>query len=129
MMSDMGFGLWMTGVGMGTVFLLLAVLWAVLKGIGALDRLPRRGPGTAVRAEGALVSAEAPADADSDADQVALTEQEQAAIVVAVLAHARMRRLQGSPEARSYSPGSHLFASRWVTAGRNYQPLPTRRER
>jgi hypothetical protein len=50
-----------------------------------------------------------------------------AAITVAVLDHAEARRLQAAPAMRSYWPGSLLFASRWVSAGRTRQAQSWRR--
>ncbi len=44
-----------------------------------------------------------------------------AAVTVAVLRHAETRRRQAAPAMRSYWPGSLLFASRWVAAGRMRQ--------
>jgi hypothetical protein len=50
-----------------------------------------------------------------------------AAITVAVIDHAEARRLQAAPAMRSYWPGSLLFASRWVSAGRTRQGQSWRR--
>jgi hypothetical protein len=43
------------------------------------------------------------------------------AITVAVLTHRSVQRKQAAPAMRSYWPGSILFASRWVAAGRHQQ--------
>jgi sodium pump decarboxylase gamma subunit len=52
-----------------------------------------------------------------------------AAITVAILRHEETRRLQAAPAMRSYWPGSLLFASRWVAAGRTRQAQTWRRRR
>jgi hypothetical protein len=43
------------------------------------------------------------------------------AIGIAVLAHRSVLRKQAAPAMRSFWPGSILFASRWVAAGRHRQ--------
>jgi glutaconyl-CoA/methylmalonyl-CoA decarboxylase subunit delta len=52
-----------------------------------------------------------------------------AAITVAITRHEEARRLQAAPAMRSYWPGSLLFASRWVAAGRTRQGQSWRRSR
>lgn len=135
-MNDIAFGLQITAWGMGLVFGLLALLWGLLALAGALEaRLTaRRAPA-------------APAPADEPALLVAVGEpgapgllvrgpgaselppEAAAAIAAAVLAHIANRRGQAAPEMRSYWPGSQLFASRWVAAGRTRQTRGYRRER
>jgi hypothetical protein len=44
-----------------------------------------------------------------------------AAILVATMKHKLTLRRQAAPVMRSYWPGSQLFASRWVAAGRGRQ--------
>jgi hypothetical protein len=44
-----------------------------------------------------------------------------AAIMVATLAHRAVSRREAAPAMRSYWPGSLLYASRWVGAGRSRQ--------
>jgi hypothetical protein len=44
-----------------------------------------------------------------------------AAIIVAALTHRALRRREAAPAMRSYWPGSLLYASRWVGAGRARQ--------
>ncbi len=51
------------------------------------------------------------------------------AITIAILRHEETRRLQAAPAMRSYWPGSLLFASRWVAAGRTRQGQSWRRRR
>lgn len=114
-MENLEFGLWMTAMGMGTVFLLLIVLMLVLQLMGRLDRRP------APTSEPAEAE---PAALGTDTAPGGLTEDEVAAIAIAVVTHARIRRAQAAPEARAYEPGSHLFASRWVGIGRGFQQQP-----
>lgn len=116
-MDNLAFGLWMTAIGMGTVFGLLLLLMLVLRFIGWLDtRGDRQVELSAGEPDGepdAIVSA--PDD---------LTEEEIAAIALAVVTHARVRRQQAAPAMRAHEPGSHLFANRWVGIGRGYQQQP-----
>jgi glutaconyl-CoA/methylmalonyl-CoA decarboxylase subunit delta len=51
-----------------------------------------------------------------------------AAIAVAVARHAEHHRRQAAPAMRSYWPGSLLFASRWLSAGRTRQAQSWRRK-
>lgn len=118
-MSEIGFGLWMTVVGMGIVFAMLAVLMLLLKGVGWLDaRADRAAP----RVQPEPVRRDEPADEPTKPGE--LTDELIAAITVAVLAHTRVRRGQAAPLTRQAAPGSHLFASRWVAAGRTRQNNP-----
>ncbi len=149
-MDDLLFGLQVTVLGMGIVFGLLAVLWLLLTLVLRLEQRGRR-PGGAIAAEaaasapapapGPAPTPDAPADAsrdrppestapesgpaapgvrlvgappDLDADLVA-------AIGVVVLRHVETRRRQAAPAMRANWPGSLLFASRWVAAGRARQ--------
>jgi hypothetical protein len=50
-----------------------------------------------------------------------------AAITVAVVTHRATRRREAAPAMRSYWPGSLLYASRWVAAGRARQNYGWRR--
>ena len=107
-MSDLIWGLRMTGLGMGLVFALLATLWGLLALVQRLDRAP------AEPMAGAAVAAHEPAAAGLDKDLVA-------AIAVATLAHRALLRREAAPVMRSYWPGSLLYASRWIAAGRTRQ--------
>ena len=116
-MENLGFGLWMTAMGMGTVFALLLLLMLVLRGIGWADqRATRRRTGS--------VTTRADVDAEPNASPDGLTPDEIAAITIAVITHARVRRGQAAPAMRQVQPGSQLFASRWVAIGRSYQNQP-----
>jgi Na+-transporting methylmalonyl-CoA/oxaloacetate decarboxylase gamma subunit len=99
-------GLELTVVGMGLVFLLLVLLWAVLT---LLLRLDRPAPAAGVpRVAGRARRASVPAPL--------LT-----AISVAVVVHRDVRRKEAAPSMRTYWPGSLLYASRWVAGGRHVQ--------
>lgn len=140
-MKDLGWGLSMTLYGMGTVFLLLIVLMLILLAIGFLDsrsmkkKQNRQEQSAAVEAQtGAAVADEAaeaeaiePADLGIEILHDGLTRDQVAAITVAVMIHARVRRAQAAPAMRTYEPGSHLYASRWVTSGRGQQNTSWRR--
>lgn len=123
-LEDLQWGLMMMVVGMGTVFALLALLMAVLMGIGRLDRKrPHLPPPPAHEA--------APAEATPTVHIVAdgLDEDQVAAITVAVMTHAEHRRRLAAPETRAHAPGSQLFASRWLAVGRGRESSPFPRER
>ena len=53
-----------------------------------------------------------------------LDENQVAAITVAVMQHAEIRRRSAGPETRAHAPGSQLFASRWLSVGRGNQTNP-----
>lgn len=124
-MENLAFGLSMTLYGMATVFGLLLLLMLALKLIGWADRR-----GTARR------DSRRPAGEFTDQlhEPVAPTPPDDlspellAAITIAVITHARVRRGQAAPAMRRFEPGSQLFASRWVAVGRSYQNQPWRRE-
>ena len=115
-MNDLVFGLEITAAGMGLVFGLLAVLWALLTLLLRLDSGAE--PADEAAAEPAtepatrMVQIMSPAGLDADT---------LAAITIAVLTHAAVRRKQAAPTMRSYRPGSLLYASRWVASGRARQ--------
>ncbi|MFZ1410822.1 MAG: OadG family protein [Micropruina sp.] len=113
-MDNIGFGLWMTLMGMGTVFLLLVLLMLTLYAIGRLDQRGKRTSPTPRH----NVSEPEPTAPDE------LTPELIAAISIAVITHARVRRGQAAPAMRQVQPGSQLFASRWVSVGRSYQNQP-----
>ncbi|MGV1004725.1 MAG: OadG family transporter subunit [Candidatus Nanopelagicales bacterium] len=119
-MSDLGFGLWITALGMGSVFLLLALLMLLLRAIGWWDQRAQRQPS----APDARPPVIAPVAGDWP---TGLGDEEVAAICIAVITHARNRRLQAAPETRSAVPGTQLFASRWVGVGRGQQNRQWRR--
>ena len=124
MNADLQFGLQLTVVGMGTVFLLLAVLMGVLTLIGRLDLPAGEETASPPLPDPAPASPPVPArppvlqvlsgGQDLDADTLA-------AIAVAVITHREVRRQQAAPVMRTHQPGSLQHASRWVTLGRALQ--------
>ncbi|WP_322512053.1 OadG family protein [Chloroflexus sp.] len=117
-MENLGFGLTMTVLGMGLVFIVLALIWGMLN---LLTRFDRPEP---TAADEATPAPEAVLMADGQ-----LTPDEVAAIAVAVAVHAAALRREAAPAVRSYWPGSLLFASRWVAAGRTRQNQSWQRRR
>lgn len=103
-------GLNITVLGMGLVFLLLALLWVLLTLLLRLDRQPPHAPEPSV----------APGCPEARRP-VKLAPELLSAILVAVFTHQAVLRKQAAPAMRSYWPGSILFASRWVAAGRHQQ--------
>lgn len=135
-MDNLAFGLQVTVVGMGIVFGMLAVLWLLLTLVLRFEQrgqalAPAAAPteGVAGAAAPGMPRAPAPdATAPAPAGPVRLVGAPAdldprlvAAVGVAVLRHADARRRQAAPAMRSYWPGSLLFASRWVAAGRMRQ--------
>ncbi len=100
----------LTVLGMGLVFLLLVVLWGLLVLMLRADRVPleRAGGDT----QGVLSRRKGAAR---------IAPELVTAITVAVLTHRSVQRKQAAPAMRSFWPGSILFASRWVAAGRHQQ--------
>ena len=112
-MDNLIWGLQITGLGMGLVFGLLALLWGLLTIVLRLDQ-PAAPPTTAPEAA-ATVARTVPASVQGlDAELIA-------AIVVATHLHRAVRRQEAAPVMRSYWPGSQLYASRWLGAGRARQ--------
>ncbi|MFT3887605.1 MAG: OadG family transporter subunit [Arachnia sp.] len=120
-MENLGWGLMMMLVGMGAVFALLLALMLVLILIGRLDRRP------ALPAAQPYDELPEPAAPTVRILAEGLTDDQVAAIAVAVMTHAEHRRRQAAPETRAFAPGSQLFASRWVAAGRSRLSTPIRR--
>jgi sodium pump decarboxylase gamma subunit len=123
-MDNIAFGLWMTVMGMGTVFLLLVLLMLMLRGIGWLDQRGKRTPPTPSHTAPAEPAAGEGFAEPEPASPGGLTPELIAAISIAVITHARVRRGQAAPAMRQVQPGSQLFASRWVSVGRSYQNQP-----
>lgn len=116
-MGNMAFGLNITLIGMSLVFALLALLWLVLTLIGKIDNLPFMQGGDEEEAE-----EESPASfvvTERRSDEI--DPEVMTAITIAVAAHVAMRRRQGAPSMRMTVPGSQIFASRWLAAGRTRQ--------
>ena len=117
-MDNLIWGLQMTGLGMGLVFGLLALLWGLLTIVLRLDQPAAPSMAAAPASEpetAAAVARSAPASVQGlDAELIA-------AIVVATHLHRAVRRQEAAPVMRSYWPGIHLYASRWLGAGRARQ--------
>ena len=118
-MEHLGFGIQVTALGLTIVFGLLAFLWLLLS---IALRFEAR-PAPTVDAEASRVTVR-PRDGDPSA---AIDPALVAAIGVVIARHADQRRRQAAPAMRTYWPGSLLFASRWVAAGRMRQGQSWRR--
>ena len=146
-MDNLAFGLEITVLGMGIVFSVLILLWLLLTFALRLEtRGSRHGeatpPGPGAQRETAAVAGPAQGMGGGHADGAQaggivrlvgapgnLDPALVAAITVVVLRHTEALRLQAAPAMRSYWPGSLLFASRWVAAGRTRQGQSWRRRR
>lgn len=117
-MDNLGFGLQVTVLGLGIVFGLLIVLWLLLT---LVLRFETRASAPAPDAARVAIR---PLEGDGQAGIEPILV---AAIAVAISRHAEARRGQAAPAMRSYWPGSLLFASRWVAAGRMRQGQSWRR--
>ncbi len=118
-MTDLTFGLGITGIGMGLVFGVLALLWGALTLLGKLDLVLGLAPAGA-QVPGAVPVVPAPGGpvliVSGEVEPEAL-----AAIAIAVQTHATLLRREAAPVQRSSKPGAQLFASRWLAAGRTRQ--------
>lgn len=124
-MHDFLWSLEIAVLGMGTVFVMLIALMFALIGLNKSDRF---GP----KAEPVAKSPDLPGEQSVVVfrDPSGLSEDEIAAISVAVLTHAEVRRKQAAPVHRVHQPGSRLWASRWVAFGRtNQMQRPQRKPR
>ncbi|MFZ2494091.1 MAG: OadG family protein [Thermoanaerobaculia bacterium] len=113
-MENLSFGLSTTVVGMGLVFGLLALLWGMLSLLGRLDSTPPAD-------EAASEEVAPPATSALPAAAPGLEPDALAAVTIALLTHTLARRRQAAPEMRSTQPGSQIYASRWLAAGRTRQ--------
>ena len=116
-MDNLLWGLQTTVLGMGLVFGLLALMWGLLTLALRLDK-PLECPPPA--------AALSPPPPEPDMTP-GLDGETVAAILVATLTHRAQRRREAAPAMRSYWPGSLLYASRWVGAGRARQNFGWRR--
>ncbi len=116
-MENLAWGLQMTVLGMGLVFALLALLWGLLRLVLWLDRPAAE----TVPAETAPPEPAAAAAATAGTGDAGMDAELVAAILVATMTHRAVRRREAAPVMRSYWPGSLLYASRWVGAGRSRQ--------
>ncbi len=118
-MTDLGFGLGITGIGMGLVFGVLALLWGALTLLGKLDLALGIERGAGATSVDAAVAPAAGARAMIVSGEV--EPEALAAIAIAVQTHATLLRREAAPVQRSSKPGAQLFASRWLAAGRTRQ--------
>ena len=118
MMDNLLWGLQTTVLGMGLVFGLLALMWGLLTLALRLDK----PLGSALPSAGLL-----PQQSPEPAMPQGLDHATVAAILIATLTHRAQRRREAAPVMRSYWPGSLLYASRWVGAGRARQNQGWRR--
>jgi Na+-transporting methylmalonyl-CoA/oxaloacetate decarboxylase gamma subunit len=130
-----GWGLQMTVLGMGLVFVLLALLWLLLTIVLKLDK-EEEAPEKAMTEQEVIVEAERIAAVADDAVGAQTPEPPTvnglpadlvAAILVATHKHRQTMRRQAAPLVRAVWPGSQIFASRWLASGRarqthNWQP-------
>jgi len=119
-MDNLLWGLQTTVLGMGLVFGLLALMWGLLTLALRLDKPIEPQP---------PVTAPEPSTGPEPATAQGLDGEVVAAILIATLTHRAQRRREAAPAMRSYWPGSLLFASRWVAAGRTRQGQSWRRRR
>lgn len=115
MAQNLAIGIQITIIGMGLVFLLLALLWGLMTLALRLDRRRANPRDAALQSKGSATL--------TGAEQ--MSPEAVAAVMVAVRLHRRIRRKQAAPAMRSHRPGTLL--SRWVGAGRtgqnqNWQP-------
>ena len=117
-MGNIAFGLNITLIGMSLVFGLLLLLWLVLFLIGKIDNLPFMKGG-----DKEAISEEEPAGSYSVSERQAheIEPDLMTAITIAIAAHVSSRRRQAAPSMRMTVPGSQIFASRWLAAGRTRQ--------
>ena len=127
-MENLGWGLQITVLGMGIVFALLALLWGLLHLVLKLERQDRASEPLSPEASIHQTENIAAAADDAIGRQTPVPPTVQgmdahlvAAIMIATLTHREVRRLEAAPAMRSAWPGSQLYASRWVTAGRTRQ--------
>lgn len=113
-MDDLMFGLQVAVVGIACVVALLGLLMGVVWVLGRTDRQPAPPPPRAPAPSAVSVPDDLPPDLV-------------AAIGIAVLTHAQVRRAEAAPAMRTHQPGSHLYASRWVATGRASQSQPWQR--
>jgi sodium pump decarboxylase gamma subunit len=115
--SNLGWGLQMTVLGMGLVFSVLVLLWGVLRFVLYLED---RGAATTDAA--APPAAEPASETDAvSAPGDGMDPDLVAAITAAVVAHRAVRRREAAPSMRTFWPGSLIHASRWVGSGRARQ--------
>jgi len=112
--SNLGWGLQMTVLGMGLVFSVLVLLWGLLRFVLYLE-----DRGAAAADAAASPAAEVASETDAvTASGDGMDPELVAAITAAVVAHRAVRRREAAPSMRTFWPGSLIHASRWVGSGR-----------
>ena len=116
-MEHLGWGLQMTVLGMGLVFALLAMLWAMLKLVLVLDsgEQEEAAPPPTVDATPDAAAEETPA-APAIPTINGMAADLVAAITIAVMRHKMTLRGEAAPIMRTAQPGTQ--PSRWAAAGR-----------
>lgn len=109
--ENIGWGLELTVVGMGIVFLMLIILMVSLMIMGALDR--------PAKAEEVAPVAAAPAVAQVATPAGGMTDEKIATLAVAI--HTALRNSGNKPSLVANRSGSGLNESRWVAIGRSMQ--------
>ena len=126
-MEHLGWGLQMTVLGMGLVFSMLIVLWGILTFILFMDKeeVPAAAAALAVSEETSSDAALADDAQETESSGPAIINGMPAdlvaAIMVAAMKHRENLRRQAAPITRTTWPGSQMYASRWVAAGRAQQ--------
>lgn len=117
-MANIGFGLQMTVLGMGLVFLLLAVLWGLLT---VLLRLDNAAEESDAAGEEEAVSAANDITAQPVVRVMAdeIEPEKLAAITIAVLRHRAVQ--QGAVSMNNHHAGTRIRSSGWVVMGRLWQ--------
>ncbi|GHU34172.1 sodium pump decarboxylase subunit gamma [Betaproteobacteria bacterium] len=138
-MENIDWGLKMTALGMTLVFGMLALLWALLTLVLKLDKEEEEPAEKASAPETSATSAEAEPSAAIEGNTEGaqpparpttingLSADLVLAILIATHKHRQTMRRQAAPLVRAVWPGSQIFASRWLAAGRarqtnNWQP-------
>jgi Na+-transporting methylmalonyl-CoA/oxaloacetate decarboxylase gamma subunit len=121
-MDNLAWGLQITVVGMGLVFSLLALLWGLLTLVLRLDKVPA-APALAPESMPTPTVAAPSAGPDAAGVDPAMV----AAMALAISLHRSRQRGSAEPHMRMHWPGSLLYASRWVAAGRARQTRSWRR--
>jgi Na+-transporting methylmalonyl-CoA/oxaloacetate decarboxylase gamma subunit len=128
-MDDLLFGLRTALLGMAIVFSVLAIVWGLLTVLMKLDARTAAKAGAAPAAPTAGPTARSTPVVHLAGLPAGVDPKLVAAITIAILRHEEARRLQAAHAMRTYWPGSLLFASRWVAAGRTRQGQSWRRRR
>lgn len=111
-MENLGWGLQMTVLGMGLVFLLLALLWGLLTLVLALDKTAEPKPDS--------VPETIPAS-PQEIEETGLPADLVAAIAAAALRHRSVLRREAARRGHHARTDEDASGSRWVATGRTRQ--------